>query len=84
MHGRLAEFGCSRCAELGAAAGAATEWKAFPMPGAPTQWSRDRKFDVKHLALDVAIDPEKKSIAGTATHTIVPFLDGLTSVVLDC
>ncbi len=96
MHGHLAEFGCRRCAELGQTrvlaaassagglAAAGPGWKSFAMPGAPTQWSRDRKFDVQHIKLDVAIDPARKRISGTATHTIVPFLDGLTTVELDC
>lgn len=87
MHGHLSEFGCRRCTELGAATvarAAGNGWKAFPMPGAPTQWSRDRKFDVEHLKLEIDVDPAAGRVAGTATHTVRPFLDGLTTAEFDC
>jgi aminopeptidase N len=87
MHGHLNEYGCRRCAELGGEAlraAARNGWKPFPMPGAPTQWSRDRAFDVEHVRLDIRVMPEKKRIEGVATHTIRPFLDGLTEFELDC
>ena len=85
MHGLQSEFGCRRCAELGQSAlRAGNGWKAFPMPGAPTQWSRDRAFDVEHVKLEIRVIPDAKRIEGTVTHTIKPFLDGLVTVELDC
>jgi aminopeptidase N len=86
MHGRLAEFACRHsslagCGELGAGA---SSWKPFPMPNAPTRWSRDRTFDVRHLRIAIDVDPAKKSIAGTVTHTIRPFLDDLRTAEFDC
>lgn len=88
MHGHLGQFSCRRCLAVEGGALAARpngpSWKPFPMPGAPTQWSRDRTFDVVHTRLDVRIEPDAKRISGTATHTIRPFLDGLESVELDC
>jgi aminopeptidase N len=82
----MSEFGC-RC--LGIAAGAAARgWKPFPLPGAPKRWSRDRQVDVTHIRLDLQIDPRvgesENGLIGVVTHTVVPFLDGLTELVLDC
>jgi aminopeptidase N len=86
MHGRLSEFACRHSfhAECGHEAAAGPNWKAFPMPNAPTQWSRDRAFDVVHVRIAIDVDPAKKRIAGTVTHTIRPFLDGLTTAEFDC
>jgi aminopeptidase N len=84
MHGLLSEFGCRRCGETSALRAAAGGWKPFPLPGAPVQWSRDRTFDVEHLRIDLEVSPDERRIDGTATHTIRPFLEGLTTVELDC
>ena len=86
MHGHMGEFGC-RC--LGVAAGAGPRaWKSFPLPGAPRRWSRDRQVDVTHIRLDIEIDPNvdpgTNGLRGKVTHTVRPFLDGLSELVLDC
>ncbi len=85
MHGHGREFGCLRCVELERGAEAAERaHKAFALPGAPTQWSRDREFDVEHIRIALRVQPEQKRIAGEVRHTIKPFRDGLRSVELDC
>src|SRR5262245_5498898 len=84
MHGHLAEFACRSSSLAECAREAGPSWKPFPLPGAPTRWSRDRKFDVRHLRIEIAVDPAKKRIAGTVTHTVRPFQDGLTAVEFDC
>ncbi|MHC4923839.1 MAG: M1 family metallopeptidase, partial [Planctomycetota bacterium] len=58
--------------------------KPFALPGTPTRWSRDRVVDVQHIKLEVALDFRNKAISGTATHTVKPILDGLTSIDFDC
>jgi aminopeptidase N len=86
MHGRLAEFACrhSLHVECGhASAVTAPNWKAFPMPGAPMRWSRDRAFDVVHVKIEIDVDVAKKRIAGTATHTIRPFADDMKTAEFD-
>src|SRR6185295_5187361 len=85
MHGRLAEFACrhSLHVECGGAAVQSPNWKSFAMPGAPTRWSRDRTFDVLHVRIELDVDPVKKRIAGSVTHTIRPFADGMKSVEFD-
>ncbi len=84
MHGHMSEFSCCRSWGAAEAMSHANGWKAFPLPGAPRRWSRDRKFDVEHLRIDVALDFEQGTIRGTVTHRIRPFLDDLTEVELDC
>jgi aminopeptidase N len=84
MHGHLAEFACRSSSLAECARESGPNWKPFPLPGAPMRWSRDRKFDVRHVKIEIAVDPAKKRIAGTVTHTVRPFQDGLTSVDFDC
>ena len=45
------------------------EKKALP----PATWSRSRKIDVKHIALDLRFDWQKKQAFGTAAVTLSPF-----------
>jgi aminopeptidase N len=42
-----------------------------------------RQYDLQHLRLDLAFDGEARSVAGTATNTLVPLLPGVDSVRLD-
>src|SRR5215469_16904718 len=45
------------------------------------QWPRDRAVDILHNKLEVALDFERRRIAGTATHRLTAIADGLKSVV---
>src|SRR5688572_16126141 len=65
-------------------AAAAAEKRPFPLPGTRIRWSRDRKVDVKHIRLEVALDFKAKSVRGTATHAFVPILGNVESLELDC
>ncbi len=40
-----------------------------------------RQYDLQHLRLDLAFDWDAKSVAGTATNTLVPLLPGLQALV---
>jgi aminopeptidase N len=66
----------------GAAPGAAAGHDFAP-EGTPLRYMPTRQFDLQHLRLDLAFDWDAKSVAGTATNTLVPLLPGLDSVVLD-
>ena len=55
----------------------------FALPGDQPHWPRDRDFDLKHLRLEIAIDPDDKSLSGTASHTFSAINDGLKAVELD-
>jgi len=85
---RLESFGASGFAcgrmEEGAAAAPHGVKRPFPLPGTPSRWSRDRKVDVQRIRLEVALDFRRKSIAGTATHSFTPILDGVEALELDC
>lgn len=53
-----------------------------PIEGEERQ-TPDRRFIVKHLKLEIQIDDEKESIAGTATLTLSPINDGFDHFDLD-
>ena len=71
--------GCGRCA-AGAGAGAR---EPFAFPGTSRKYARDRVVDVRHVRLDVAVDPAQRKIAGTARHTVAAIADGTERLVLD-
>ncbi len=84
----LESFGLShvRCGRMegGLAAAPNGVKRPFPLPGTDRKWSRDRKVDVRHIRLEVALDFRRKSIAGTATHVFTPILGDLATLELDC
>ncbi len=81
--GAAGEFGCRHA---GIAAGGGR--RRFALPGAPERWSRDRQVDVRHIQLEIEVDPHAEgdadALRGVATHTVRPFRDGLTELALDC
>jgi aminopeptidase N len=79
----LSHLRCGRSEESFAAAAPGTK-RPFPLPGTKRRWSRDRKVDVQHVKLEIALDFAKKSIAGVATHVFTPILDGVSTLELDC
>ncbi|MGI8925383.1 MAG: M1 family aminopeptidase [Tepidiformaceae bacterium] len=56
---------------------------AHALPGDRPRWPRDRAVDVEHIKLEVTLDAAAKAVAGTATHTVTPFSDGLRSMEFD-
>ena len=75
----LTELSCGRAYGFSLA----QERSPFALPGDEAHWPRDRVCDVKHIKLDLDLDIETKSISGTATHTLTPINDGLTSIEFD-
>lgn len=57
--------------------------RAFELPGAKPHYRPDRPGQVNHIALDLALDFDKKSFGGTCAITLTPVRDGLRSLVLD-
>ncbi|MGD1901685.1 MAG: M1 family aminopeptidase [Geitlerinemataceae cyanobacterium] len=55
----------------------------FELPGAKPQYKPDRPGQVKHIALDLAIDFENQSFGGRCTVRLDPVRDGLTLLALD-
>lgn len=56
---------------------------AHALPGDRPRWPRDRTVAVEHTRLEVTLDIAAKGVAGTATHTVTPFNDGLRWVEFD-
>ncbi|HKI04830.1 MAG TPA: M1 family aminopeptidase [Thermoanaerobaculia bacterium] len=61
--------------------GLAQQQQPFAPPGTPPRYMPPRQYDLQHLRLDLAFDWDAKSVAGTATNTLVPLLPGLESLV---
>lgn len=53
-----------------------------PLHGKPHA-APDRKFEVRHLRLDLQFDDQQESVSGTARLTLKPLNDGLDHVTLD-
>jgi len=47
------------------------------------RWPRDRVADVRHIRIEVALDFDRRSIAGTATHRLTVISDGLAWLEFD-
>src|SRR5436305_10710248 len=54
----------------------------FAPEGTPARYMPTRQYDLQHLRLDLAFDWDARSVAGTATNTLVPLLPGVDSLVL--
>ena len=66
---------------LAAAVPGHAERQPFSPPDTPARYMPSRQYDLQHLRLDLAFDWNAKSVAGTATNTLVPLLPGLESLV---
>jgi aminopeptidase N len=71
------------CGGVFGAAGALGAQRPFALPGDKPHYARDRVVDVRHIKLDVSIDPKAKRIEGAAHTTFVPINDGVTHVEFD-
>ncbi len=61
---------------------AAQAQSVFPVRDSSGE-TRNRSYDVLHYRIEVSIDDRKKSVDGTVTTTLVPFLPKLQTVELD-
>src|SRR6185503_13541788 len=69
---------CSRLEHAGAASS-----RPHPLPGDTPHYARDLVVDVRHIKLEIRIDPVKRYIEGTATHTLSPINDGVSRITFD-
>jgi aminopeptidase N len=58
-------------------------YKPFEMPGARPHYNPDRPGQVEHIALDLNLDLDAKTCAGTCTIRINPVCDGVERLTLD-
>ena len=89
----LASFGLAACFSLAAhSASISDDWVCGcgkhllpePVGNVPgRKYARDRRVDVEHLRLDVTPDFAARSVAGTATLTVVPIARPLPQLELD-
>jgi aminopeptidase N len=56
----------------------------FAPPRAKLQYAPDRDFDLKHIAVTLDIDYDKKTFTGRADSTLTPLRSGLRQVRLHC
>jgi aminopeptidase N len=54
---------------------------SFAPPDQPAQYPSDRLYHLQHLRLELAFDLRRRTVAGTATNTVVPLLPGLDHLV---
>jgi aminopeptidase N len=73
------EYRGERCARATGLAGP----RPFPLAGDQPHYPRDLTVDVRHIKLDIRIDPRARRIAGTATHYLRAINDGVRSVTFD-
>jgi aminopeptidase N len=73
LHGR------ALCARGGGRAAS----RPFPLAGDKPHYARDLTVDVRHIKLEIRIDPKAKSIAGKATHYLRAINDGVRDVTFD-
>lgn len=50
---------------------------------APRRETRSRDFDIKHIRIELQLDPAETFIEGEAALTLAPFRDGLREITLD-
>ncbi|HEV3234778.1 MAG TPA: M1 family aminopeptidase [Candidatus Dormibacteraeota bacterium] len=55
----------------------------FRLPGTPVRWPPDREADVRHIRLDLNVNPEKRTLRGTATLRFAPVARPLRSARFD-
>ena len=54
----------------------------FAPPKASMRYAPDRTCDLIHVSVELDVNYEKKSIAGTVTNELSPLRNGLTSIIL--
>jgi len=57
--------------------------REFAFPGTRARWAPDRVVNIRHLALDLRVDPDQRSVAGTATLRASVITAGTRAVELD-
>ena len=59
------------------------ERKPFALPGDETHWPRHRVCDIRHVKLELTLEPDSNRLIGTAFHTFTPINNGLSYVEFD-
>ena len=75
--------GRGECSRIATAAGAAGSPRPFALAGDPAHYARDLIVDVRHIKLEIRIDPKARHIAGIATHTVKAINSGVRNIDFD-
>jgi aminopeptidase N len=62
---------------------ALAEPRPFAPAGTPLRYMPTRQYDLQHLRLDLTFDWDARSVAGTATNTLVPLLPGVDVLIFN-
>ncbi len=57
--------------------------REFALPGTPSQYAPDRRFDIQHYKIALELDVANRRIEGTCSLTLTPLADGQQWVQLD-
>lgn len=69
------------CARL--AAGALASPRPFQLAGDTPHYARDLTVDVRHIKLEIRIEPQQKWVGGTAAHFLSAINDGVQRIEFD-
>ncbi len=58
--------------------------RPFAKPGTPRKAERLRFVNVQHIKAELTLDPRKREVRGTVTHTVRPLHPFLKTIELDC
>ena len=59
------------------------ERRPFGFAGATPRYPPDRVADIRHIRLNLKVDPRKRTLAGTATHRLAPLAQPLRRLPLN-
>ena len=76
------EFALER-ATCSRAVGAMAASRPFPLAGDKAHYARDLVVDIRHIKLEIAIDPKQQHVGGTATHYLSAINDGVRAITFD-
>ena len=81
--GSFHETCCGRLSASGALGARGARREPFAFPGTSKKYSRDRVVDVRHVRLELTVDPARRFIEGVARHTVAAIATGCDQVVFD-
>ncbi len=59
------------------------KYKPFVLPSSTVHYARDRNVDIRHVKLELNVNPEKKVLEGTVSIDLTPIVDNVTRLQFD-
>jgi aminopeptidase N len=60
-----------------------SKYKPFALPSSTVHYARDRNVDIRHVKLELNVDPVKKLLEGTVRIDLRPIVDNVTRLQFD-